>query len=146
MNKYFKIGAARCKSMGVPEGTVFPVKQVITNMVGGKGFDASVILDTGDGWFNGEYIGKDVEMFVARGEFVEAPKQQLENDMGRKISEYINDAGTKKAIVYRKQGEYVVCFYNKDDKGMMVWNPDADYFTDDKDDAIATALYEVSKV
>lgn len=66
--------------------------------------------------------------------------------MGRKITQVVNDAGTKKAVVYRKQGKYVVCFYNKNANGEMVWNPDADYFTDDKNDAIATAMFEISKV
>lgn len=78
MSKYFKIGAARCKSMGIPEGTVFPVKQIINNMVGGKGFDTSVILETGDGWYEGSYIGKDVEMFAVRGEFVTEDVYQLQ--------------------------------------------------------------------
>lgn len=66
-----------------------------------------------------------------------------------KVSEHINDAGTKKAIVYRdaSNDEYQVMFFRIiPGIGMWARQPGAEYFTDDKADAIATAIYEVSKV
>lgn len=72
--------------------------------------------------------------------------QDQQKNYPRKVSEHINDAGTKKAIVYRDDDEYVVKFYVMGHGGHWVILADADYFTDDKADAVATAIYEVSKV
>lgn len=70
MQKYFKLSAEKMRAIcGIAESRIFPVVAIENNTVGGKGFDAFVSLDSGDGWFKGAYVGK-LEMFAARGEFV----------------------------------------------------------------------------
>lgn len=79
MQKYFKVSAQWMKACGMGnEATVFPVKTVDTNMVGGKGFDAFVILDC----TNSPHVlisGMNWTVAAARGEFVDAPAAQPES-------------------------------------------------------------------
>jgi hypothetical protein len=81
MNKFFEISKANMACLyrlaGLPEGeaVVFPVIAIETNMIGGKGFDAFLELDT-----SGHpelQLSKVHVVAVHRGRFVDAPVEPV---------------------------------------------------------------------
>lgn len=70
--RYFEVSAKHMKNFGIEGPRVFEVIEVETNMIGGKGFDAFLTLDT-PAMLEDCFIGKNLVVAVARGRFVDAP-------------------------------------------------------------------------
>lgn len=110
MQKFFKLSAEKMRAIcGIAESRIFPVVTIENNTVGGKGFDAFVTLDSGDGWFKGAYVGK-LEMFAARGEFVTEADYLAQCDAEASdvvaIASYANGAHVGLSI----NGQFVLSF------------------------------------
>lgn len=75
MQKYFEVSAEHMRKTGMPAvARVYPVLNVETNLVGGRGFDAFLDLDTsGDAELQQCSPGAVWCVAAARGRFVDAP-------------------------------------------------------------------------
>lgn len=75
MQKYFEVSAEHMRKTGMPAvARVYPVLNVETNMIGGRGFDAFIDLDTsGDAELQQVSPGATWCVAAARGRFVDAP-------------------------------------------------------------------------